>query len=270
MGTHIHHMESLNKIENFEINNTQIRYKNDNNENWFCVTDIAKCLNMNRKTLLNYRKANPAHRVQIKLPGSSYSVFFKEELALYMISKLQKNDKITQQLKDSLDQMIRKLTKKEFLKIYSSVISNEPGAQYIYIVTNNFQEKESIFKFGGVSRHDLLERRLKCYNCGIGKDFRFYFVKILEVDNFRTVENKLHSVIPDKCRQGGSRCETIKMPLKSIIDKIQEIILTGHATPFSTDEYEQKNAEKYDASLDVTITEWFSKFSSSAPLIKRN
>lgn len=131
------------------------------------------------------------------------------------------------ELKQQLDESEKKTLKLE--KVTNDFFEDLElckDVQRFYIATTRLYAQRNRFKFGGVQSHCDLNKRLSNYNCGKANGDRYYFCKIYNVYNYKTIESTLHSLIPHQLKEGTrkSRYETVKFNYSVFVELVDFVI----------------------------------------------
>ena len=79
-----------------------------------------------------------------------------------------------------------------------------------YIATTHLYAQNNRFKFGGVDSAQKLTGRLAVYNTGRPANDKYYYAMIIDVFNYKTIENRFKDVLPVQLKDDeNNRCELV-------------------------------------------------------------
>lgn len=118
--------------------------------------------------------------------------------------------------------------------------------QIAYLATTKSLARQNRYEFGGVRSGSLLSKRMNEYNVGRPEGDLMYVVRVRRCNNYRVIEEEMHSVLYNYKDKLGGRKEMVCMKYKRLAAMFDEIC-GDYSTKISS--MNTHNQEIYEESL---------------------
>ena len=176
---------------------------------------------MNQEKNTRMEKINSFHNEYKNLSENQNISFTNEEIEvlnlLFLQDRRQKKFEI-----EARKQIILEQQKNMNLMTFIENIKPKLKTQYFYICTTKQYISINRYKFGGVSRRELLKSNLNSYNRGKAAGDKHFYVFIAECFDYRAIENLLKSVLPVQFKDNHSKRNELVHCHYTIFKKIVE------------------------------------------------